>query len=627
METKEQNYDENYIMNIIEQAKSIPEFENYKLCYVSNARDVEYVERQINNALGFAKMGVKDGDIVKTKIFRRDGQSYLFYFIKKDEVNEENKDPYKSIKMVSKYNTLIEYNIATGGHHSRKQLTGKLDKDYVDMVNHTVFIDNDDLIQKLNKIPVAQGTLKDGEADKKTFMQCFITARQKNSSLINLVRKSDGNNFYIYMEVTPAFADAWKTRKVSNRGLTYSAFVQELLNIVRVDLDQVKNACENYELIDTDGSVIGNVTKDKQAYIGKSNKSSFCLIGDPNFDRDYLANDYEKLFHFGNAYPIDMLLFLPSMEATKSLVSSCQKMQQELMDKGTSDGDADKFYETLKEKDPALSLYNLTNTNPESMSGEERLRYRHGIKGNYADKVYHSGIAEKIELYNRMYELRKRMNYRDPQQNNKLIPMKNAWDLGYQNIERQKMEQAFGELGRNIYDRYYYLQFLKYLLDTYKPTGALFDLTPMSKLFLPPEEEIKLIQISKASTADKDFAMSFVKYATLDDFISLVQRFDGVINVKRTHKQDNKKVDITNGFDKKVESYIDKRIGDIMTNWKMCENGDTFKEKGYAGKGLTLYLSSERKVVLRNELDKANTVKDIDVSVQHNNDTPADPNA
>ena len=351
------------------------------------------------------------------------------------------------------------------------------------------------------------------------------------------------------------------------------------------------------------------------------------MIGDPNFDRDYLANDYEKLFHFGNAYPIDMLLFLPSMEATKSLVSSCQNMQRKLMENGSVEGDADRLFVELEKNDPALSLYKLTDTNADKMTGEERLRYRHGIKGNYADKIYHSGIADKIELYNRMYELRKRMNYRDPKQNNKLIPMKNAWDLGYQNIERQRMEKAFGEFGRNLYDRYYYLKFLEYLLETYKPTGALFDLTPMTKLFMASDKEKAIIQKSTASMADKEFAMRLVKYATVDDFISLVQRFDGVINVKRTHKNGDRKTDISDSFDKSVESHICDKIGNIITNWKMCENGDSFQEKGYAGKGMTLFTSSERKVVLRKMLDKANTVKEVDSSVQHNNDTPEDPNA
>ena len=612
MASMETPYSEEYILRVLEQSKTVPELKDYKLCYVTNAKNVDYVKRQIDSAVNFSKMGIKPEDYTKTAIFRYDGQSYLFYFIKKDEVDAQNSDPYKTIKTIAKFNTWIEYNIATGGYNSRRQSTGKLEKEYLDMVNHIVFVDSNEVLQKMNKIPIAQGTLKDSEIDKKTFMKCFITARQKNSSLVNLVRKTDGNNFYVYMEVTPAFADAWKLKRASNTRISYSKFVDELINSVRLDLDQVKNACDSYKLLNADGSIMGQVTKERQAYISKTNTSSFCLIGDCHFNREYLLNDYEKLFAFGNAYPIDTLLFLPSMSATQNLISICQKQQAQLSESGNIDEDTERFFNELKAEDPALSLYKLTSTKVNALTGEERRKYRSGSMGTYADKMYYSGVQEKLELYSRMYELRKRMNYRDPKQNNKLIPMKNAWDLGYQNIERQRMEKAFGEFGRDLYDRYYYLKFLEYLLETYKPTGALFDLTPLTSMFDIPENEIKRIEKSSASLADKEFAVGFAKYASLDDYIALLQRFDGVINVERTIKEGGRKVDLPSTYKTGVKRYIDRKIKDIVTNWKMCENGTSFNERGYVGNGIILFTSGERKALMRKMIDKSNTVRKTD---------------
>ena len=154
--------------------------QDYKLCYVSNASDVNFVKRQISNAITLAiyKKDIKTEKVSISKIFRYNGKSYLFYFINKgtldllDENNTISND-------IASFNSQLEYNIATGGFHTMQQKSKKINDNFLKMVNHTVYINHDEKICPLNEVLLASGELKGDEASRKTFLDCFAD----NSSL------------------------------------------------------------------------------------------------------------------------------------------------------------------------------------------------------------------------------------------------------------------------------------------------------------------------------------------------------------------------------------------------------------------------------------------------------------
>ena len=609
-DSKNVYYDEEYIQKIIEQTKN-PDLglQDYKLCYVSNASDIPFVKKQIDVVVNRRKGNEKVEDITQAKILRHEGKSYLFYFIKKDalvkQIEGEN-----LVKNIPQYNPLIEYNIVTGGYKTNAQKTNKFNKENLDMANHIVFINCDDQIQKMNLIPVVEGELIGSEESKKTFMECFITARQKNFSNVNLLRKMDGNHFYIYMEMKPEIFEI--LRSTRREVMPYYNLIDEQINSIRLDLDQIKNACTRYELLNADGSVLGQVTKENQAYINKNNTSSYCLIGCENFDSGFLQSDYEKTFNFGNAYPIDNMMFLPSKAQLKEIVKLCQvdfDDSKAVEDYGELERER---FVSLQKYDPRLAIYNVDDIASiyNGLVGKERQNLRNWQSGDYGTDIFYSNSQMRAKFYSEKYELRCKMDYRDRKQNNKLIEMKNAWDLGYNNEELIRMKESFGDFGVKLYNRYYYIQFLKYLLSTYKITGTLLDLTSLSKLFIDSDKELEIIQRTyRATTQDKEFAKYLSENSSITDFIAIIQRFDGIINVKVTHSRDNVKTLVSKGFEPEIERFIKDKIGHLITNWAMCDNEKTFDKKGYAGNDVNLFAYTERKKLLTKVLNRANTVK------------------
>ena len=616
---KEFYYDKDFILKIMEQAKDEQTgLQDYKLCYVSNASDVNFVKRQISNAITLAiyKKDIKTEKVSISKIFRYNGKSYLFYFINKGTLDLLYENNTISNDIAS-FNSQLEYNIATGGFHTMQQKSKKINDNFLKMVNHTVYINHDEKICPLNEVLLASGELKGDEASRKTFLDCFINARKECSKYANLVRKMDGNKFTIYLEMKPEFVKNWT--EMENRPI-FKEYIKSFINNVRLNLDQINNACEKYELLNYDGSVKGQLTEDKKSFISKNNKSSYCLIGSSNFNSDYLHDDFERSANFGNAYPVKDLLFLPSAKQCEMLYKLCEDRVNKI-EQGQSVENDKEFFEKLKVYDSSLQLYEIE----EVKTGTKLADIKKGEIGNYAEQIFYSGDGQRVTIYNKQKELRKKMNYRDVLQNNKLVSMSNAWELGFNNDEFKMMCRAFGNFGQMLYLRYYYLKFTQYLLDVYKSSGALVDLTFMSKLFLITKDELNLINNAFLATdEEKEFALTLLKDANLNSFIAILQRFDGIINVKNYSKVGDKKVLLSNSFERSVEREIKDRIGDIITNWNMVEDSNSFEKCGYAFGKSSLFGKTERIFTLKKILDKSNTTKkkNQQLSANSSNDSP-----
>lgn len=599
MEKQQQKplFDEEYINKIKEQAM-LPEvgLSDYKLCYVTTASDVDFVKRQINHSVKNSKASDRNlNDLVFTKVFNHNGEKYMFYFVKNDILEQDT----NTISKIANFNSLIYYNILTGGFGSKRQKTEKILPEYIEMAKRTCFIDANGNIQPLSRIPVASGTIKDGDFNKNTFIECFKTARNKCADSISVSRKTNGNNFEIFLDLSPEFCKYWVNKEIKG---SFIGYLDQAINEIRLDLDQIKNACEAYNLLAADGTINGQVTKENHAYISKKNINSYCLIGNPNFAKQTLLDDYEKLFKFGNAYPISDLLFLPSNKVLDILLQVCNdkiendkkfKTQEEVIEEDF------RFFQFLKQTDPKFQKDNRTYSQLEATREQD-------LYATYVGRMFREGIRYKTEAYAYQKELRDKMNYRDEKHGNKLVEMKNAWDLGYDNEQYKQMKKAFGELGTKIYDRVYYVKFLNYLLETYKPTGALFDLTELSDMFGDPKREAATIECSRRATEqDKEFAKYLMQTTTVDDYISLIQRFDGIIDVQVGKNSNGRFVQSTLSVNPYTKNEIYDKIGDLITPWRMVRNSETNKEKIYVGADPLAFASKQRHEVLNKILQQA----------------------
>ena len=572
-----------YVKKIKEQAK-LPQtgLSDYELCYVSCASDLQNIKSQINTIVSAIKIPI---DNIEYKAFRNNGTTYMFCFIKNDEINETNNDIHKSYKKLATYNSFLEYCIVKGGFRKKVQKSKTVSEKGVLDSKHTMFVNLDGELKSLSEIPIAQVELKDGDINFETFKQCFSVARNKTHESLSLRRKKVGNKEYLYLIASTDFGDLWLSNKIN--GESYSKYMQKALNEIRLDLDQIKNACNTVELLNADGSVLEELTLNNQAYIGKNNIRSYCLIGNPNFAKESLLYDYERLYNFGNAYSLEKLMFLPSEGNIKILISKLQKYTE------------DTTFKTIDQiVDEEVQILNIIAKHDPSAFLKSDL--------NVMDN---SRPHQRLEWYANLIEQRKKMNYRDPQQNNKLISMKNAWDLGYDNKKRAEMLQVFGEFGGMLYDRVYAIKFVNYFLETYKTSGSLLDLTSMTSLFFDKKfEEAKIENAYLATPEEKAYAKELLKEGSLNEFISTIQRFNKVLNVdiyKDVKDKDGKVADeirLVGGFIPFVQDALSIKLKPVIKPLRLKENG-TVVEKFYYNYEFSKYMLKKRNTILKELLD------------------------
>ncbi|MBQ8762024.1 MAG: hypothetical protein IJZ26_01735, partial [Clostridia bacterium] len=487
-------------------------------------------------------------------------------------------------KKLATYNSFLDYSIATGGFRKNVQKSKKVSEKGVLDAKHTMFVNPDGELKSLSEIPIAQVELKDGDINYETFKQCFTVARNKTHESLSLRRKRVDDKEYLYLIASADFCDLWLSNKINNE--TYRKYLQKALNDIRLDLDQIKNACNIVELLNADGSVLEELTLNNQAFIGKNNIRSYCLIGNPKFAKESLLYDYERLYNFGNAYSLEKLMFLPSEESIKTLINELQKY--------TENTDFKTMDQIIDEEVQILNL--IAKHDPSAFLKSDL---------NVMDN---SKPHQRLEWYVDLIDQRKKMNYRDPQQNNKLISMKNAWDLGYDNKKRVDMVQAFGEFGGMLYDRAYAIKFVNYFLETYKTSGSILDLTSMTGLFFDKKfEEAKIENAYLATPEEKAYARELLKEGSLNEFISTIQRFNKVLNVDIYKDVKDKKGKVVDeirvgGFIPFVQDALNIKLKPVIKPWKLKENG-TAVEKFYYNYESSKHILKKRKAVLKELLD------------------------
>ncbi len=626
--------DAKFVKEIFKKVEEAPEFKDYVLSYVVYGGNKQ-VESQFNHSVIMLGQNYRAGDVLYVKPIHRDGDRYSFIFVKKDLSNENN-DEYALQKDFAYLNSYIKMQIATGGAGSNRQKSGRLLQSDIDRANATYVIDRDGELHDLMELPIAMLSVKDDPNSAESFKTLFLNAKANSKAWCDLRRKVMTNPKgekaqYVYAIVKPELYEKWK--KLSSRG-TYKQNMLSLVNSIRLDLDQASNACDSYVLVDPNFAMGEALTKKNKAFVNSKNKTSVCLIGSSLFDKDLFYDIYCKAYNdFGNYYPIEDIMYVPTKKEIEQITDYLNDQQTKYLENPITLTEreineirksvlVDDIYKKPTQKaapkdnsseqsSDDTPLKRTRRIPPQSpmeswMSAEKMKRLEQSISKNNQSIIDYirtihphvktdlpnfemgsQNLAPLLSYYNNLDNLRKRLNYRDPF-SNEVISMKNVYDMGYSEKVRENILNYYGEAGANIYDRAYFIEFTNYMLDTYKASGALYDITAFSNKLLPESKEQDQIRMcNKNNDIPQQLRMIMDKAlekGSLDEYIKLIQRFDGIVEMQnnmdkselskiKTKKQQEQTIQELSdaSFTPIVETEIHNAVGNLITPWTRKE--------------------------------------------------------
>lgn len=657
------DFDVEYIKKIWEQAKSFPELQGYTMAYVTTIQKYDQIVSAIKKYCPTRKFseGYKtEGDVIRATPLRHNGEKYTFIFIRNCDADGFN--PTDALNEIALSNSAVKQNIAWGEQapkfsRTRPSPLKKLKPSPLNMqlAESVAFVDQKGELHDLMEIPICMLDVKDGEINQTTFLTAFKTAKDNCARSCDLKRKyvldeNGQQKQLIYAVISPQLFLSWKEKRDQISGVgTYVENIEILKNNIRLDLDQCQNACTEYYLVEPNFEKGETVSKENRAYITKRNTQSICLIGNSYFDKSLFDVHYHKTLGnriVGNVYHIENIMFLPQkteLDKTSEYIEKVSKNiniltpeEKELARQRALNSDSqqieniiNKSKDKQKFEETKLFQYNLKKEEDailqtkETEANKKILKY---LKEKYpevselfvspaektktnrfqtkAEEKYIPDHSSAVMLYKNYHEnlvkLRERFDYVDPQSKQKFA-MQNVYGLGYKTEEKQLLEKVYGKTGVDIYNRYYALKLVNYMLDHYKASAAVYDLTNLSVMFKYTEAELRELEKPSGRVSEKTMldAKHLVKQiyedASIDKYIATTQRFNSILDIKVLKREEIKEgknksetkneknyiyMELYNDtyFNAPIRKIIEHAIGKQITPLKMVENSNKISE-------------------------------------------------